>query len=208
MKHARHAFFPILCLLALSGAADCARADEYADVSQLLRAGKYAQALAKAEQHLSTKPKDAQMRFLKGAIESDSGKTTEALATYTGLSVEYPELPEPYNNMAVLFAGQGEYGKARAALEMAVRLNPGYATAHENLGDIYAKLADQAYTKSLQLEPGGKGLTQKLVLVRQIFPAPAPGARTAPALAAPKPAASAAVAAPAPGPAAAASGSR
>ena len=80
------------------------------------------------------------------------GQPAQAIATFTKLTEDFPELPEPYNDLAVLHAAQGDYDKARAALEMAIRTNPGYATAHENLGDIYARLASQAYCKALQLE--------------------------------------------------------
>ncbi len=58
---------------------------------------------------------------------------------FTKLSEDYPELPEPYNNLAVLYAQQKQYDKARTALEMAIRTHPSYAIAYENLGDIYAK---------------------------------------------------------------------
>ncbi|MGQ0711123.1 MAG: L,D-transpeptidase Cds6 family protein [Rhodoferax sp.] len=156
-------------------------ADDYSDVMQLMRQGKTADALAKADQYLSSKPKDAQMRFLKGVILRDAGKTADALATFTKLTEDYPELPEPYNNLAVLYASQGQYDKARAALEMAIRTNPSYSTAHENLGDVYAKLASQAYNKALQLDSGNTAVPPKLALIRELFnPA---GPRTAPAAA-------------------------
>jgi ketosteroid isomerase-like protein len=109
------------------------------------------------------------MRFIKGVIQRDSGKTAEAIATFTKLTEDYPELPEPYNNLAVLYAGQNQFDKARAALEMAIRTNPSYATAHENLGDIYAKLASQAYNKALQLDTGNAVVPSKLALIREIF---------------------------------------
>ncbi|MDE2605385.1 MAG: tetratricopeptide repeat protein, partial [Burkholderiales bacterium] len=126
-------------------ASGAARADDYADVNQLLHTGKVTEALAKADHYLSAKPKDPQMRFLKGVALTEAGRTAEAIATFQKLTEDYPELPEPYNNLAVLYAGQGQFDKARAALEMAIRTNPSYATAHENLGDVYAKLASQAY---------------------------------------------------------------
>src|SRR5947209_4483752 len=125
-----------------------ALADDYADVNQLAKQGKYADALAKADQYLTAKPRDPQMRFLKGVIQAESGHRAEAIATYTQLTQEYPELAEPYNNLAVLYAQDNEYDKAREALEGAVRANPGYATAYENLGDVYAKLASQSYAKA------------------------------------------------------------
>ncbi len=152
-----------------------AHADEYADVSQLVRAGKLAEALSKADQYLVAKPRDPQMRFLKGVIQRDNGKTSDALATFTRLTEDYPELPEPYNNLAVLYAGQSQFDKARTALEMAIRTNPSYATAHENLGDVYAKLASQAYTKALQLDNANQAVAPKLALIRELFSPTAKG---------------------------------
>jgi Flp pilus assembly protein TadD/ketosteroid isomerase-like protein len=154
---------------ALFAAGGAAHADEYSDVSQLLRTGKHAEALAKADQYLAGKPKDPQMRFLKGVVQTEAGRASDAIATFTRLTEDYPELPEPYNNLAVLYAGQAQFDKARAALEMAIRTNPSYATAHENLGDVYAKLASQAYTKALQLDAGNTGVQPKLALIRDLF---------------------------------------
>ncbi len=198
----------LLALAAALAAALPAMADEYGDVNQLLRAGRTADALAKADQYLAAKPRDPQMRFLRGVILSESGKPADAIAVFTKLTEDYPELPEPYNNLAVLYAGQSQFDKARAALEMAIRTNPSYATAHENLGDVYARLASQAYSKALQLDAGNASLQPKLALIRELF---TPGrsqrpAATAPAAAAPAPAtvAKAPAAAPAPAPAAAA----
>lgn len=153
-------------------------ADEYADVSQLLRAGKLNDALSKADQYLQSKPRDPQMRFIKGVIFSESGKPNDAIATFTKLTEDYPELPEPYNNLAVLYASQNQLDKARTALEMAIRTNPSYATAHENLGDVYAKLASQAYSKALQLDANNQAVQPKLSLIRELFaPAAAKGGK-------------------------------
>lgn len=146
-----------------------AHADEYSDVNRLVRAGQLAEAMTKADQYLAAKPRDPQMRFLKGVIQSESGKPTDAISTFTQITQDYPELPEPYNNLAVLYAGQNQFDKARAALEMAIRTNPSYATAHENLGDVYAKLASQAYSKALQLDGGNAGVQPKLALIRTLF---------------------------------------
>jgi tetratricopeptide (TPR) repeat protein len=203
----RHTVRRAVQLLALAAMASLplAHADEYSDVSQLLRTGKMAEALSRAEQHLAAKPRDPQMRFLKGVIQTESGKPAEAISTFLKLTEDYPELPEPYNNLAVLYAGQSQFDKARAALEMAIRTNPSYATAHENLGDVYAKLASQAYSKALQLDAANTGVPPKLALIRELFAPGSRGQRPAP-VAAPAPAPVAAVvasrpAAPAPAPA-------
>ncbi len=166
-------------LLALPAllAAPFAHADEYSDVNQLLRLGKHSEALARADQYLSGKPRDPQMRFLKGVIQSESGKPNDAAATFVKLTEEFPELPEPYNNLAVIYAGQGQYDKARIALEMAIRTNPSYATAQENLGDVYARMASQAYNKALQLDAGNAAVQPKLALIHELVSAsPATGA--------------------------------
>ena len=78
-------------------------------------------------------------------------------------------MPEPYNNLAVLYAGQNQFDKARTALEMAIRTNPSYTTAHENLGDVYAKLASQAYGKALQLDASNTAVPPKLAVIRELF---------------------------------------
>jgi len=184
MTHSRLPVLGPLRLLTLAAALmfSTAHADEYADVSQLVRAGKLSEALSKADQYLATKPRDPQMRFLKGVIQRDSGKTTDAISTFTRLTEDFPELPEPYNNLAVLYAGQSQFDKARTALEMAIRTNPSYATAHENLGDVYAKLASQAYNKALQLDSSNAGVPPKLALIRELFsPTGAKGQRPGPA---------------------------
>ncbi len=206
MTLASHKFPRALRLLALASAllaGFAAFADEYSDVNQLLRAGKHAEALGKADLYLAGKPRDPQMRFLKGVIQTEAGRTADAIATFTKLTEDYPELPEPYNNLAVLYAGQSQFDKARAALEMAIRTNPSYATAHENLGDVYAKLASQAYSKALQLDASNTAVQPKLALIRELFAPAAKGPTKAVAVAAvpvaaPAPVAKASASAPAP----------
>lgn len=145
-----------------------AMADDLADVSQLLRSGQHAAALSKADAYLSRNPRDAQMRFLKGVILTEQNKPAEAIEIFTKLTKDYPSLPEPYNNLAVLYAASGEYDKARTALDKAIRTNPTYATAYENLGDVHAKLASQAYDKALQLDHNNAGAKSKLTMIRTL----------------------------------------
>ncbi|MBD9401205.1 tetratricopeptide repeat protein [Comamonas sp. CMM02] len=154
----------MLRLLALSGflIAGVAQADMYDDVAALAKSGKPAEAIAKADQYLSNNPRDPQMRFLKGVAQSKAGDLEAATTTFQTLVEEYPELPEPYNNLAVIYASQGQLDKARGALEMAVRNNPNYAVAHENLGDIYARLAHDSYNQSLKLNGNNRALKLKL----------------------------------------------
>lgn len=173
---------------ALLFAAGAARADELQDIGKLLKQGQQAQALERVNQFLAQKPKDAQGRFLKGLILTEQNKTAEAIDVFTKLTQDYPELPEPYNNLAVLYAAQGQYEKARQSLEMSIRTHPAYATAYENLGDVYTKLASQAYDKALQLDSGNAGAQSKLALIRELIGGRGqqrPGASTAAAKSAP-----------------------
>lgn len=171
-------------------------ADNLPEVQRLIKQGQYPQAMEKVDAYLSSRPKDAQGRFLKGLIFTEMNKPAEAIAVFTKLSEDYPELPEPYNNLAVLYAQQKQYDKARTALEMAIRTHPSYAIAYENLGDVYAKLASQAYDKALQLDNSNATTQNKLALIRDLIttsgkgnvkPTPAPAVAAAPA-AAPAPA--------------------
>lgn len=162
-------FVRLLLIVVVLGTVSAA-ADEYTDVSQLMRSGKTSEALAKIEQQLVTRPRDPQMRFFKGLIQRDTGKQTEAIATFISLTEEYPELPEPYNNLAVLYAAQNQFERARAALEMALKNNPRYAVAYENLGDVYARLAAEAYDKALQIDAtSSASVLPKLKVVRELF---------------------------------------
>ena len=74
----------------------------------------------------------------------------------------------------MIYASQGQYDKARAALEQSIRTHPSYATAYENLGDVYAKLASQAYDKALQIDSSNTAAKNKLSLVRELVGRPSP----------------------------------
>jgi tetratricopeptide (TPR) repeat protein len=169
----------IFALLVLVVSALAARADELTDVQRLQAAGQTDAALKKADEFLATKPKDAAMRFLKGVILTDGKRSTEAIEIFRGLTEDYPELPEPYNNLATLYAAKGDYDAARSALEEALRANPDFAMAHENLGDVYATLANRTYARARQLEPNNTSVPAKLALLRQLLALSQPAAAAA-----------------------------
>ena len=150
-----------------------ARADTVQDAGVLIKQGKFAQAQELLDKALAQKPGDPQARFLKGIALTEMGKTDAAIGIFQKLTDEFPTLPEPYNNLAVIYAQQKQYDKAKTALETAIRTHPAYATAHENLGDIYARLATQAYDKALQLDSSNSSAQQKLALIRDLMGSPA-----------------------------------
>lgn len=171
MSASRLTFSTLLSIigLTLAAASFAAHADALQDASRLLKQGQPSQALEQADRYLAGKPKDAQGRFLRGIALAEMGRSNDAIAVFTKLTEEYPELPEPYNNLAVIYAQQRQYDKARQALEMAIRTHPSYATAHENLGDIYARLASQAYDKALQIDSSNSAAQNKLSMIRDLI---------------------------------------
>ena len=155
---------------------------ELAEAARMIRDKEYVPATAKIDAVLAGDPRNPQARFLKGVLQTDQGDTEAAIAAFQGLTEDYPELPEPYNNLAVIWAKQGQYEKARKALELALASRPDYAIAHENLGDIYARLASGEYDRAIALDKGNKSAQVKLALVRELFAVP-------PSSTAPKPSA-------------------
>ena len=157
------------CLVMMLWVGQMAYADDIQDANRLFKEGQQRQALDKVNGYLANKPKDAQARFLKGLIFTEQGRTKDAIKIFSALTEDYPELPEPYNNLAVLYAGQGQYENAKLELEMAIRTHPSYATAHENLGDIYARMASEAYDRALQLDSRNTSTQTKLVMINDLF---------------------------------------
>jgi tetratricopeptide (TPR) repeat protein len=158
---------------------------DMADATRMIQGGLYASARTKIEAALAVDPKNPQARFLRGVVETDEGDQDKAMATFQALTEDFPELPEPYNNLAVIWAQKGQYEKARVALETAIASNPDYVIAHENLGDIYTRLAGAQYDRAVALDKANKSAEAKLVLVRQLY-AVAPSS-TGPVLAVPTP---------------------
>nr|VFK32859.1 MAG: Tetratricopeptide repeat-containing protein [Candidatus Kentron sp. MB]VFK75933.1 MAG: Tetratricopeptide repeat-containing protein [Candidatus Kentron sp. MB] len=146
--------------------------DELQNIRTLANAKEYQEAMKALDVYLERHPGDAQGRFLKGILFSDQKQFDDAINVFVSLTEDYPELPEPYNNLAVLYAGRGKYLKARDALLVAIKTHPSYATAHENLGDIYAMMATEAYKKALALDEENRSAKSKLDMIRELFSAP------------------------------------
>jgi tetratricopeptide (TPR) repeat protein len=159
----------VLAFVIALGASPAAHADELGEVQRLYYAGQPAAAMKRADEYLAEHPKDAPMRFIKGVMLADAKRNDEAIAVFQKLSEDYPDLAEPYNNVAALYANAGNYQMARAALDQALRTNPSYATAHENLGDVYAALAAQSYGRALKLDPSNVSVAPKLAMMRELY---------------------------------------
>lgn len=166
----------VVCCALLLGAA-LAAADAVDDAQQLLHAGDPAAALALAERTIAAQPRDARMRFLKGVILADQQRNAQAEQVFRDLTLDFPELPDPYNNLAVLYAADGRLQDALAALQAALRNDPQHRAALENLGDVHLALAIAAWARAASGARGDTtGLQRKLRLAREIQPAAAPRA--------------------------------
>lgn len=146
-----------------------AHADELKDISQMAEQGQGVAALDKVNAYIAANPKNAQALFMKGVFLAEQNRRDDAIKTFTEVTEKFPNLPEPYNNLAVLYADQGQFDKARKALETAIKTHPSYATAHENLGDIYARMASEAYDKALQIDTSNTRAQGKLSLIKDLF---------------------------------------
>ncbi|QPF73306.1 tetratricopeptide repeat protein [Roseateles sp. DAIF2] len=116
--------------------------------------GKRSQALEAVRQGLADNPNDARLRFAQAVMQMELGRTAEAEAGLVALTQDFPDLADPFNNLAVLYAARGALDPAREALEQAVRLQPDHVQAQENLGDVLLRLAARAYGQALRLSSG------------------------------------------------------
>ncbi len=144
----------------------------YGDIQHLINEGQYNEALKLTEEQLSLNSSDIKLQFMKGLVLTRLDRYSDAEKVFIQLTKENPELPEPFNNLAVVYAAQGKYAQASEALKSAINTHPSYATAHENLGDIYAKMASRAYNQALELDTSNKTAREKLSLVNELVSSP------------------------------------
>ena len=138
------------------------------EARDLIDRRQYADAMARLDRLSAERPREPQARFLKGIALTDQGRSDEAIAVFRALLADFPELPEPRNNLAVLYAQKGEYALARDELERTVQTAPDYAVAHENLGDVYARLAEVEYERTVTLDKRNRTAPSKLKQIREV----------------------------------------
>jgi Flp pilus assembly protein TadD len=144
-------------------------AAELREATALVENRQYAGAQQKLDALIAARPREPRARFLRGVVATEEGRTDAAIAEFRALIEDYPELPEPYNNLAVLLARRGEYDSARLALETALSTAPDWSLAHENLGDLYARLAAAEYAQAAKLDRDNKSAPVKLALARDLL---------------------------------------
>lgn len=142
-------------------------------IDGLIRAGRLKEALQSVEARQAveamrhTPGNDVQLMFLHARILAEMNRPAEAEAVYLQMTTRFPELPEPWNNLAALYVKRNELDQARRALEMAIMINPKYSIALANLGDVQLNLALRAYQNAAQA--GVPGLVPKIKRVKELL---------------------------------------
>ena len=173
----------------LSPADRAAYAKSLREAATLVRERRFVEARVKLDDLVARRPREPQARFLIAVTDAEEGRAEAAIAGFESLTRDYPELPEPWNNLGALYLQRGDYEAARTALQTAVVAAPGWAVAHENLGDLHAALARNQYERAVALDRKNAAAAAKLELARELLAPPATG-RAATLPAAPAPAAS------------------
>jgi Tfp pilus assembly protein PilF len=151
--------FRCLCVLLLSALCLGAAAQDAETLQRLQR----------AEAAAAANPLDARARFQYGVLLLELERDAQAMAVFQRLTEDFPELPEPYNNIALLQARAGRFEAARLALEVALRNDPSYRPARLNLGDVLLHLALQAWEAAAAAAPPDAALQRKLQLARELL---------------------------------------
>lgn len=147
-----------------------------ADAATLIRDRQFDAATARLDALLAQRPREAQARFLRAVVDAEQGRTDDAVRRFRELVADFPELPEPWNNLAVIQAQQGNYEAARVSLENAIQAAPDWSIARENLGDIHARLAAANYERAARADRSNKTAPAKLALITEMLARP-PAAR-------------------------------
>jgi tetratricopeptide (TPR) repeat protein len=181
-----------LCLL-LPGVMPGAAASP--QLQLLIEQSQFADAARSGEKMLLQNPQDTQARFLTAYAYQMSGKPDQAILLYEAVIRDNPTLPEPRNNLAMIYLDRGDYDRASQLLVEAINTQSSYATAYANLSLVYKGIASDAYRRAVSessepenfsheikltaitsLEPVAGGSLTVPQVAMQAKPAPEPGA--------------------------------
>ncbi len=141
-------------------------------IEKLIKERKYPEAIKAIDAALLKTPRNVQLRFIKARLQVELRNVDAARATWIEITQQFPELPEPYNNLAALAANQGQWIEARDYLELALKLRPDYALAQGNLADVYLRLADRYYSSASKLQPNQREYGLRARAIKEILNPP------------------------------------
>ncbi len=142
-------------------------ADPHEEVLKLLKQDLSEQAFVMVSQYLQDHPQDPQMRFWLGNLWVKKGEKKTAAEIFLRLTQDCPELSEPYNNLGILQFEAGDFSAAKASFEAALKVQPDFALAVENLADTYLLLSRSTLEHASALDPKSKSAKYKLELINQ-----------------------------------------
>ena len=143
-------------------------------IEKLIKERKYPEAIKAIDAALVKTPRNVQLRFIKARLQVELRDVNAARETWIEITQQFPELPEPYNNLAALAANQGQWIEARDYLELALKLRPDYALAQGNLADVYLRLSDRFYSSASKLQPSQREYGQRARAIKEILNLPPP----------------------------------
>ena len=165
-----------LCTLAVVLSAASASVDESLErVIALAAEDRLAEARRVLDPLLARDAGHPWLRLLDGVLHAQEGRVREAIEVFDRLRRDHPEMPEPWNNLAVVYAAEGRIDEAREALLAALERRPS-AASHANLGEIHAKLARRAWQRARELAAeggragGGRESTGRRPRLRRTLP--------------------------------------
>ncbi|KAA6133289.1 tetratricopeptide repeat protein [Cupriavidus cauae] len=142
-----------------------------AEAEKAAQQRRYAEAIERFDRVIAANPRNVQARFERAWALSQAGREDEAVQAFHEIAQEYPELPEPHNNLALIYARRGDLKRAEAELLAALEAKPGFAIGYTNLGDVYRKLAERSYAEALKRNPGDARARSGLAAVGTKAPA-------------------------------------
>lgn len=137
----------VLSCFFLSGTALAVEPTE--QLQSLIERQEYTQAVRSGEEILLQKPGDARAGFLTAYAYQMNANTEKAISLYQELIRNHPSLPEPRNNLALIYLSRGDYDRASELLVDAINTHSSYATAYANLNRVYKGIASEAYRRAV-----------------------------------------------------------
>lgn len=168
----KHCFSSIACITVLAASLPVAAAADWnpAAIGHELSNGQAPQALEATRARLTDQPDDPQAQFLQAMALAQTGDVASAVDAYRKLSAQYPQRARVWNNLGVLYARQGRLEEARSALVHATKAEPDYATAEQNLGDVYIALASDAYRRAQQQGANTDAMNRRRSALERLVP--------------------------------------
>ncbi len=154
----------ILIFILLFPAASFASVNSVDNLRALISGKNYSRAIETGERLLGNQPQWPDVQFLTAYAYQLNKQTNKATAMYQQLISQHPELPEPRNNLAMIYLEKGDYDAASKLLVEAINTHNSYATAYQNLSRIYTGIASEAYRRALSESKEPAKYTHKIEL--------------------------------------------